>query len=131
MTVQFSTTLRDNMLAQIEALGASPDFEVWSGGPPANCAAADTGVLLGPLTAPAAWMDPPAGGSVDYTPTWTGAGVAVGVAGHFRMKLAGVCFMQGTMTGVGGGGDAEIQNVNIAVGQPLTMAVFTLLGGNA
>lgn len=56
-----------------------------------------------------------------------------GTLGHWRVKNSAgtVCGMQGTITGIGGGGDMEVINTNIAVNQPVSVTSFTITEGNA
>ena len=137
MTLQYSTTLRDNQLDQVEStVGAAAKLRLYSGAPPANCAAAASGTLLLSLTLPSDWMNAASGGTKTLLGTWAGngdAGAGTGTnAGYFRVWDSGVtvCSMQGTVTITGGGGDMTLDNVNIASGQAVTVASFTITAGN-
>ena len=134
MTIQYSTTLRNNQLDQVEStVGTSAKLQLRSGSPPANCAAADSGTLLAELTLPSDWMAAAASGSKAKSGTWSGTGSAGGNIGHFRIKDSGgsTCHLQGTVTATGGGGDMTVDNVSIANGQAITVNSFTLTAGNA
>jgi len=132
--MQYSTTLRNNQLDQIEAtLGVSPKLQFWSGVKPANCAAADSGALLAEMNLPSDWMAAASAGSKVKAGTWTVAASAAGVIGHFRIKDSGLaaCHVQGSVTITGGGGDMTVDNTNAAVGQSITVNTFTINSGNA
>ena len=128
MTIQLSTTLRNNMVGQYEStVGTSPKLQLRSGAAPANCAAADTGTLLAELTLPSDWMAAPSGGGVALAGSWTGAGAAPGTIGHYRLKdsAGATCHEQGSVTATGGGGDMTVDNANIAVGQAVAVTNWT------
>lgn len=138
MAIQFSTTLRNNQLDQIEVTtGTSAKLRLYSGSPPANCAAAATGTMLLEVTLPSDWMNDAANGIKTKNGTWTGtgdAGAGTGTnAGYFRVWDSGVtnCHLQGTVTITGGGGDMTLDNTNIAQNQTVTVNTFTLNAGNA
>lgn len=106
-------------------------IEIRTGAAPTNCADADTGTLLASLT----FGDPAFGNAVDQNPggrataaTITGdaSADATGAAGHFRIKNStGVVKWQGDVTGTGGGGDMELDNVNIQAGVQVDITSFT------
>lgn len=132
--MQYSVTLRNNQLDQVEStLGVSPKLQFRSGVAPANCAAADSGTLLAEMTLPSDWMAAAASGSKVKAGTWTVAGTAAGVIGHFRIKDSGLvaCHVQGSVTLTGGGGDMTVDNTNVAVGQSITVNTYTINAGNA
>ena len=134
MAVQLSVDVRNARLDAIETeIGASPLLEFRSGAQPANCAAADTGTELEQMALPADAFAAASAGQKAKTGTWTGTADAAGTAGHFRMKNNGdtACHMQGSVTGTGGGGDMEVDNVVIAIGQTITVNTFTMTDGNA
>lgn len=132
MSLQYSTTLRNNQLDQVESTtGASAKLQIRSGAPPANCAAADSGTLLCEITLPSDWMSAAAAGSKAKLGTWSGTGAADGVAGHFRLKdnAGTTCHAQGTVAE--SAADMIIDNENVGNGQAVTVNTFTLTAGNA
>lgn len=134
MVMQYSVTLRNNQLDQVESTtGVSAKLQLRSGAAPANCAAADSGTLLAEIALPSDWMAAASAGSKAKSGTWTGSGAAAGTIGHFRVKdSAGTtCHIQGTVTATGGGGDMTVDNTNIAVGQSVTVNTFAITAGNA
>jgi hypothetical protein len=137
MALQYSTTLRNNQLDQIEStVGATAHLRLYSGSPPADCATAPTGTMLLDITLPADWMNAASGGTKTKLGTWQGtgdAGAGTGTnAGYFRLWDSGItnCAMQGTVTVTGGGGDLTIDNTNIAAAQVVTVSTFTVTAGN-
>lgn len=133
--MQFSVGLRNARGNQIEThIGAAPTLQIRSGAKPATCAAADSGTLLCSMTLPADWMAAFSSGSGSKSGTWSGLGVAVGTAGHFRIKRAGspdTCEIQGTITTGSPTGDMDIDNPSIANGQTVTVTLFSVTEGNA
>lgn len=90
MGLQYSTTVRNAELDAIEtAIGVSPVLEIRSGPPPANCAAADTGVLLASQALPSDWMAAASAAAKAKSGTWSVSAVATGYAGHYRIKANG------------------------------------------
>ncbi len=129
MALQFSVAYRNATLNAFETtVGTSARMYINSGPPPANCAAADTGTNLVIITLPADWMGDATAGSKVLQGSWVGSGVAVGNAGHFRIKdsTGTNTHMQGTISITGGGGDMSVDNVSIAVGQQVTAQTFIL-----
>ena len=134
MSLQLSVAARNAGLDAYEtAVGVSAKLDIYSGSPPANCAAADTGTILATLSLPSDWMANASGGSKGLAGSWTGTGSAAGTAGYFRIKDSTntTCHMQGTVTLTGGGGDMTMDNTNIASGQSITVNSFNLTAGNA
>lgn len=86
MSLQFSTTLRNNVLDQFETtISTAPLLTIWTGGPPATCATANSGSLLATLTLPSDWMAAASGGSKAKSGTWSNTATGTGTAGHFRI----------------------------------------------
>lgn len=138
MSLQYSVTLRNNQLDQVEAtVGASARLHLLSGAVEANCAAASTGTLCVDMGLPADWMAAAAAGSKAKSGTWSGTGaVAAGTGtnvGHFRImdSTGTTCHLQGTVTITGGGGDMTVDNINIASGQAVTINSFSIAALNA
>src|ERR1044071_5107527 len=106
MSLQYSTTLRNNQLDQVEAtIGTAAKLQLRTGAPPANCAAADSGTLLCEMDLPSDWMAAAGSGSKAKSGTWSGTGAAAGTAAHFRVKdsSGATTHIQGTVTATGGG----------------------------
>jgi hypothetical protein len=135
MAIQLSATVRNARLDAIESsIGVSAILRLRTGAPPANCAASRTGTVLATMNLPADWMGNAAAGSKSRLGTWSDtAADASGTAGSFEImdSTNTVCHLQGTVTATGGGGDMEIDNLSIAVGQLVTVTGFALTDGNA
>ena len=128
MTIQYSVAVRNAALDIKEAtIGVSAVLKVFSGAKPANCAAADPAGLLCTITLPADWMTAADGGSKSKLSAWTAAASADGAAASWRIYAAdGVtCGMQGDTI------DMTFDNVNLTVGQTVTVNTFTITAGNA
>jgi hypothetical protein len=133
MAFQFSTAARNAALDVIEtAIGTTPTLRIRTGAPPANAAAAATGTVLAEMTLPSDWLAAASAGSKALSGTWQDAAAdAAGTAGHFEIVQGATRHIQGTVTATGGGGDMEIQNTNIAVGQQVSVTAFTINAGGA
>lgn len=135
MAIQYSTTVRNNQLDQVEATtGTSAILRIYSGSAPANCAAAATGTLLAEMTLPSDWMAAASSGSKAKSGTWQDTSAnATGTAGYFRIldSTGTTTHVQGTVTATGGGGDLTLDNTSIASGQSVTINTFSLSAANA
>jgi hypothetical protein len=125
MTVQKSVAVRNAMLdAQETVIGISAKVQLFTGAPPANCAAASTGTLLATFTLASDWSGNAVGGvkTISGTPVST-TGLAAGTVGHYRIfdNAGTTCNDQGTITATGGGGDAIMDNIVVASGQTLNL----------
>lgn len=135
MTIQLSTTLRNARLDVIETtIGASAIMRMFTGAPPANVAAANSGTQLALLNLPSDYLAAAASGQKAKSGTWEDLSAdAAGTLGHFRIYASDgtTCHMQGTITATGGGGDMEVNNTVVAAAQPITVTAFTLNEPNA
>lgn len=135
MALQKSTALRNAQLDQIEiTIGASAILKIFSGAPPANCAAADSGTLLATLNLPSDWMAAASAGQKAKSGTWQDSSAdGDGIAGHFRVYDSSglTCHLQGTVSEAGGGGDMIVDNADFDPGQSFTINSFTLTAGGA
>lgn len=133
MAVQLSVAVRNGRLDSFESVtGATAHLFIFTGAQPTNCAAADTGTELEDMTLPADWMSAAAAGVKQKLGTWQGLVDTAGTAAHFRIKdsTGTTCHMQGSITASAGGGDMELDNVVLGVGQTLTVNTFDLTDGN-
>lgn len=135
MAIQLSTTVRNARLDTVEStIGTSAILRIRTGAAPANCATADSGTVLAEMTLPSDWMAAASGGSKALSGTWQDASAnAAGTAAHFRIYDSGgtTCHIQGTVTATSGGGDMELNNTSIAIGQTVTITSFTLTDANS
>lgn len=129
MAIQLSTAVRNAMLDAIETLigSTSVTVEIRTGSQPANCAAADSGSVVVTITLPADYFNGAASGSKTKLGTWSATATgALSATGHFRLKQSTTCHIQGSVTASGGGGDMTLDNINVAIGQVVTVNTFTL-----
>lgn len=137
MTVQWSTTLRNNMLDQHEStMGTAIIVRVYTGAQPADCATAASGTKLAEFTLDADWAAAASGGvkamqkgaaPLSGTNFYSASGLAAGNAGYYRFydSAGTTCHEQGSVTATGGGGDLTIDNVSIAVGQTVEITGYS------
>ena len=134
MSIQYNiaTLINDRLNKLIADAGNAAIFRIYSGSMPANCATASSGTKLTEDSLPTTWMAGASAGSVAKSGTWTLNGLAAGTAGYFRIYDSGLttCYMQGTITATGGGGDMTLDNTSIAISQVITVNTFTIVGGN-
>ena len=132
MTIQFSTTVRNNRLDQVEATaGTTAKLYLFSGAVAANCAAADPSGLLATLTLPSDWMNAASTGTKALAGTWTGTASAGGTAISFRIKdnTGTTTHVQGTV-GISGS-YLNLDNNVLATSQTINITTFTFTDGNA
>jgi len=133
MGLQLSVAARNAQLDAIETtIGASPVLKVFTGSPPVDCAAPDSGTVLATINLPSDWMLAASGGSKSKSGTWEDLSADnSGTAGHFRVYDSGatVCGIQGT---VGTSGtDMTVNSTSFTAGQSFTVNTFTITDGNA
>jgi hypothetical protein len=135
MAIKMSVAVRNAKLDAIEtAIGTSAVLKIRTGAPPTNITDADSGTVLASMTLPSDWMAAASAGAKALAGTWQDASAdAAGTAGHFRLYASDgtTQHVQGTVTATAGGGDMELDNAVLAVGQQVTITTFTLTEGNA
>lgn len=86
------------------------------------------------MTLPSDFLGAPSSGVVNLLGSWQDLSAdSTGVAGYFRVHNSGgtSCHMQGSITVTSGGGDMELDNTSIAVGQQISITSFTITAGGA
>ena len=137
MSIQWSTTVRNAILDQIEStISTSAVLKIYdlTAGAPANCAASITATVLATMTLPSDGMAAASSGSKALSGTWQDASAdGTGTADFFRLFASDgtTCHMQGTVTATGGGGDMTLDNTSIASGQTVNVTTFTLTAPGA
>lgn len=135
MALKFSTTVRNAWLDNFEStIGASAKLKLFTGAPPANCAAANSGTELASMDLPSDWLAAASSGSKAKSGTWQeDAAIASGDAAHFRIYASDgtTCHMQGTVTATGDGGDMTLDNDTLTAGQEINITGFTLTAPGA
>lgn len=133
MAIQLSEDVRNARLDAIQTVvGASPYLDFRTGAQPVDTVSADSGVEVEHMALPSSWLSTAASGAKTISGLWTGTADADGTVAHFRIKDNSdtSCKLQGSVTGTGGGGDMEVDNVAIVTGQTITVNTFTLTDGN-
>ena len=135
MAIQLSTAVRNARLDAIETTtGVSAVLKIFSGSPPANGAAADSGTVLATVNLPSDWMAAASSGTKGLSGSWTDSSADnTGTAGHFRLYASNgtTCHLQGTCTATGGGGDMILDNTSFNAGQQFSVIQFDLTDANA
>lgn len=133
MAIQYGTAVRNARLDVIETtIGAAPLLRIYSGAKPSLPSDAATGTLLVEIALPPDWLASASGGSKSKSGTWSGAAVAAGTAGHYRVldSAGSVCGIQGSVTAPGGGGDMTIDSTAILQGGTVAVTSYSITGGN-
>lgn len=136
MSLQYSVAVNNARLDQIEAqIGTNTSLLIYSGLPPATCAAAPTGNLLASINLPADWMAAASSATKAKSGTWSATASGTGTAGYFRIcsgSPTDVAGIQGVIETTGGSptGDMGLDNTSITSGQTVTVSTFTITAGN-
>jgi hypothetical protein len=140
MALQFSTTLRNDMMSTNSAitevwntvLGSSATLLVYTGSAPANCAAGATGTLLATFTLNSSPFGVASSGAMilgGLTLSATAGAGSAATPGYFRMNDGSSnCHVQGTM-GIGSGDLSA--NGTITSGQTVQITGFTVTAPGA
>jgi hypothetical protein len=131
MAIQFSDSVRNAMLDQIEVIsGPSAKVVIYSGSAPATVAAAASGTALATVNLPADWAGNAAAGRKDFVVPQSTVASAAGTAGYFRITTsAGVATMQGTVGTTSG--DLNLDNVSLASGQTVQITSWQITAPGA
>ncbi len=126
MTIQASIAVQNAMLsALVSTIGNGGTIEIWAGTMPASCDSADASTRLAIFTLPGTpWATSDSHGSIDLAGTLplSANPTAEGTATHYRLKSsAGVCGLQGTVTGLTGGGDLTLDRTSVVLYVPLQL----------
>ncbi len=135
MSIQLSAASRNARLDALEtAIGTTPILRIYSGTTPANCAAAVTGTVLAQMALPSDWLTAASAGAKSKSGTWAdNSANATGTATHFRIYDSGdtTCHLQGSVSGVGGGGDLVLDTTSIGITETVTVVAFAITESNA
>lgn len=135
MSLQFDVTTRNAWLTTLNAnLGASAKLLIYTGTPPANCAAGPTGTLLssGIVGNAAGWGSVSAGVLTAAAISADPNAIASGTAGYFRwLDSSNNVHIQGTVTATGGGGDMTMNSTAIAAGDTVAITSWTFTAPGA
>ncbi len=135
MALQFSTTVRNNLLDGIEtSMGTSAVVKIFDGTKPADCGTANAGTVIATLSLSSDYMAAASGGTKAKSGTWQDASAdATGTAQYFRIYASDgtTCHMQGSVTLTAGGGDMTVDNTSFVAAQSFTITAFTLTAPGA
>jgi hypothetical protein len=128
MTIRLNDACANDMLDGLDATFNSGTLEIRTGTQPASANDAATGTLLASMTVPADAFSAAAARVKAKAGTWQDlAADAAGDAGWFRLKNSGdTRRIDGSVTATGGGGDMELENISLAVGQDVTITSLNL-----
>ena len=131
MAVTLNINLKDILLDGLDTVFNGGTLDIRTGSPPGAGAPA-TGTVLVSITLPADAFAPASGGTKAKSGTWQDLSAnATGTAGYFRLLNSGAtAVLEGTVSLTGGGGDMQLDNTSIAVGQQVTVTAFTLSSSN-
>lgn len=127
MTVALNTALQNR---QADSWGDDLDsglIEIYTGAQPADPNDAPTGTLLVACSLAADAYAAAVDGVAQKNGTISGIAIADGVAGYARQVNAGATRWQyGSVSGTGGGGDVQLSNTTISIGNVVTISTSTI-----
>ena len=139
MALQFSTTLRNDMLNSGTAitnvwntvLGSAATLDIYTGSAPANCGTANSGTLLASVALDSAAFGTASSGAIIMGGlTLSATAGNSGTAGYFRIHDgSNVCHVQGTCGA--GSGDLSFNSTTITSGQSVQITGFTVTAPGA
>lgn len=130
MALRYKSGLRTQMWNNfVTTVGSLAFIQLYTGAPPANCAAAATGTLLCEIPLPATWWSI-ASAVLTKLGNWSGTAIAAGNVGYWRLvnNAKTTCHMQGTIAA--SGGDLTIDAIALTVGMPVSVTTFSITAGN-
>jgi hypothetical protein len=128
MALQFSTTLRNAMLDQIETvLGTSAVLKIRTGAAPANVATADSGTVLATINLASDWASAASAGAKAFSglPVSDTSADATGTGAHWRLYQSDgtTAHMQGTYGT--SGTDIVGDSTSFTAGQAFNITAWT------
>jgi hypothetical protein len=127
MAERINTAARNRQVDSIGDDFNSGTLKIYTGTQPATGNDAASGTLLVTVNLPADAMAAAASGVAAKLGTWSGVAVADGTAGWFRIaNSAATRNYDGEVTATGGGGEIELDDISIVIGQTVLIAVFTI-----
>lgn len=135
MALQFDATDRNAWLTTLNTnLGVLAQLLIYTGAPPANCAAGPTGTLLssGARGNAAGWGNVSTGVLTASAIAADPSAIANGTAGYFRwLDASNNVRFQGTITATGLGGDLTMTTTTVAIGDTVAVAAWTITAPGA
>ena len=134
MTVQYSTTTRNNQLTTLNTdIGASCVIKVFTGTPPANTSTADTGTLLATWAGNAGGFGTVSAGVLTASAVASTIAAASGAPGYFRIYPTSATTTNAVVQGTAGtsGTDMIVTASPFTSGQTVNFTSLTLTRGGA
>jgi len=132
--MQWDEAVNNAKLNAIEVeIGSSPFIRKYTGTMPAQTSDSATGTQLAELQLPADWLADAIGHEKHQLGVWQDLSAdASGQFGYFRIyKQDGVtCVGQGSITLTGLGGDLQVSDLNVVIGEPVSITGFMIAAGN-
>ena len=131
--IKFRATLNNSLLNLVEStIGTAPKLRILTGAPEATPETAQAGTQIVQITLPSDWMSNANANLKAKSGIWAGKATAAGTAGHFRIlnSAATVCYMVGSITGTGGGGDITTADPVILLDKWVVIDQFDFTGLN-
>lgn len=132
MALKYSSTSRTNRMSQLNTdIGTNAILRVYSGTRPANVAASITGTLLATFTCHSSGFGVASSGALTANAIANVTATGAGNASHFRLFRS-----DGTTAVIDGdvaasGSDLNLDNINIAVGQTVSITSFVITAAGA
>lgn len=131
--LQYSTTLRNNQLNQIETtIGTFPVMQWYTGAAPSDIASEPSGTRLLSFSLPSDWLSAAANGVKSMLGTWATTATADGLPGYFRVYNSSfsVASIQGSVGPAVDDPDMVWEDGALVTGQGILFTGFTLTSAN-
>lgn len=124
----FRVEVCNQQLADIKAdVPSGAELQFRTGTRPDHTTDAMVGDVLATIALPDDWLDDPVAGVMSLADELEDpVAEAAGEIGHFAIVLSGTCYMLGTVTETGGGGEMTVDNASVNEGQTVVLGTFTL-----
>lgn len=127
MPLQKNTALRNIQAAALGAVFDGGTLEIYTGSQPGSPNSAPSGSLLCTITIPNPAFGSPASGVITKAGSWSAVATDSGTAGWARFISAATTeSMDAVVTMVPGGNDLLINNINIVIGNTVTVVSLTI-----
>lgn len=114
MAIRLNTELRNLMAGEVGTTFAGGVLDIYSGSQPSSPNTAFAGDLLVSITLPDPAFGSASSGAINKEGLWAEEVTASGTAGSFRLRnAADTHSLDGSITGTGGGGDIELDDVSL------------------
>lgn len=135
MALQFETTTRNVMLDTITSkVGSSGRLRIYSGSVPASCGTALSGqTTLVDMPLSATMAAAASGGVLTFNAISQTNASNSGTASFFRIydSAGTTCYVQGSVTTLGGGGDITLNTTSLTSGGPVVITSLTFTAPGA